>query len=138
MADEWNWYYARHEEGPYQGPYGSRDEAITEGRGDLCDGDAFWITKATNPPVKLSEWIEADRALELADERIMDSDRCASEFDETIFGATQEQQDDLTARLKRACDEWQAAHGLTFHANTFDKMAATEAIPEQVEEAEEE
>lgn len=128
---DWQWYQARHEEGSYGGPYGSRDEAIAEGRGEWGDDDdgGFWVAEATNPPVKLSDWIGADDLIERAEEAVFDNDRASSEWDDSIFEASKEQKADLKARISAACDEWQKAHGLTFHCSTFEAMRNVEHIP---------
>lgn len=127
----WQWYQARHEEGSYSGPYATREDAIAEGRGEWGDDDdvGFWIAEATDPPVKLSEWIGADDLLERAEESIFDNDRASMEWDDLIFDASKEQEADLKARIIAACDEWQKAHKLTFHCSTFESMRNVEYIP---------
>lgn len=133
MTDQrdWHWYYARNEEGSYNGPHPTREDAIAEGRGDYGedDRDGFWVAEATNPPVKLSEWIHAGDPLEDAEDAIFDSDRASAEWDDVIFEASEEQQADLKARIIAACDEWQEAHGLTFQCSTFEAMRNVEHIP---------
>lgn len=128
---EWGWYYARHEEGSYSGPFDSRDDAIAEGSGDYDDEYGFWVAEAKNPPVNLSDWIRADDLLEYAEDSIFDNDRASQEWDDTVFDATPEQQKDLAARVKAACDEWQKAHGLTFKCSTFESMRNMEFIHEE-------
>ena len=129
---EWGWYQARFENGSYSGPHATREDAIAEGRQDW-DEDGFYIAEATNPPVRLADWIGATYLLECADERIFDNDRASSEWDDTIFSATKEQEADLIARIKGACDQWQAAHGLTFHCCSFEDMRNCEFIEAEKE-----
>ncbi len=122
------WYYSRSEDNEYwEGGYDTREEAIAHGLSDY-DGETFWIVVADNPPLRLSDWIDDD-LLERADERLFDSDRASSEHDcDAIFEATREQETDLVERIKKACDEWQEAHGLIFRANTFFSMGTPECI----------
>ena len=46
----------------------------------------------------------------------------------TEWVATAEQKADLEARLKRACDEWQAAHGLVFKTYMFTASRKDEYV----------
>lgn len=144
-ADEvpWKWWAGSDEELFQIGPCSSREEAIREAVSDgLCeqairqavlDGvdeaptednpEAYehqiYLIEAQQAPLRLADWIGANDALEKAEEWVADSDR-ATEYDEgPWFEATPEQEADLVARLRRACDEWQAAHGLTFTAFSF-------------------
>jgi len=125
----WQWYQARDREGSYSGPFESREAAIAEGRGEWDDEHGFWVAEATNPPVKLADWIGAEDLLERADESIFDNDRASQEWDDAIFEASTEQQNDLKARVIAACEEWQKAHGLTFQCSTFEDMRNVEFIP---------
>jgi hypothetical protein len=130
MTDQsqWDWFYAASEEGPYTGQFDSRDTAISEAQSDY-GADGFWIGEAKNPPVRLADWIGADRILELAGESLWDNDRISSEFDDgDVFVCTKEQETDLITRMKAACDEWQAAHGLIFRTYTFEQMRNVEFI----------
>ena len=130
MTDQaqWNWYYAASEEGPYTGPFATRDDAISEAQGDY-DGGSFWVAEAKNPPVRLADWIGADWILERAGESLWDNDRVCSEFDDgDVFVCSKEQEADLITRLKAACDEWQASHSLVFTTYTFEQMRDVEFI----------
>ena len=130
MAHEgYKWFYAGHEEAEnWQGPYETRDAAIKAGLSDFDDHDAIWVTQATNPPVRLADWIGADELIDRASEAIMDSDRVSCEHDEGVFSVNAALAGDLAARIRQACDAWQAAHNLTFHVHTFDDMASPEAV----------
>jgi hypothetical protein len=105
---------------------------INDGAGEISDNSEFahifQVAEATNPPIMLRDWIGADNALERADESIYDNDRVSSEYDDTIFDVTPEQDADLQLRIKKACDEWQETHGLKFKTSTFEKMRSHEEI----------
>lgn len=123
-----HWYHTTDLDGVWNGKCTTREEAIAEGRGEYED-ESFYVAWATNPPIKLSEWVETDRILERADDELSDSDRVNCDFDDSgIFVATPEQERDLAARIKKACDEWQVAHGLVFTVNTFADMGEPELI----------
>lgn len=147
MTDEgegWAWY-ASGDGGEFfmVGPCATREDAIAEAIADRLGetedvdeetGEPAWflcfeIAECRNRPVPLADWIGAERLLERADEEICDSDRRGSEFDDdTVFDVTPEQSADLISRIRRACDEWQAAHGLVFTVNTFEAMRKSETV----------
>jgi hypothetical protein len=140
---EWQWW-AGHSEDDHMrvGPCDTRDQAIKEAIADgfgeyLVDPGAetpvwrnlFIVLEARNDPIRLADWIGAEDALNYADERIADSDRVSFEYDDgAIFIATAAQEADLRERLKRACDEWQEAHDLTFECCTFSHSRNAEAV----------
>ncbi|RRH72028.1 hypothetical protein [Falsigemmobacter faecalis] len=126
-TESWPWHWAPFEDEYWVGPFDSRELAIEAGKQEREDS-GFYVAQAINAPIKLSDWIGADDLIERADESIFDSDRVSSEFDDIVFTATKAQQQDLAARVKRACDEWQEAHGLSFHASTFAEMTPPERI----------
>lgn len=141
--DGWAWYASDGGEFFRIGPCATREDAIAEAISDSLGeeedldpktSDPFWLLRFTvaecrNRPLQLSDWIDAEHVLELAEERLTDSDRRACEFDDdTVFEVTPEQEKDLIARLRRACDEWQAAHGLVFTCQTFEAMRHEESI----------
>jgi hypothetical protein len=125
----WGWWAGADEEYCTIGPCGSREEVIAaaqqEAMGEFRDDDdiwklRFWICEAEKRPLRLADWIEADRLLERAEEVLSDSDRVGCEDDEgPWFETTNEQDADLRKRIAAACDEWQAAHGLVFTCKTF-------------------
>lgn len=135
---EWSWWAGTNDEMFAFGPHKSREDAIEEARND-CAGEVQnakgeWVigvhlVEATNPPLRLAQWAEADRLLELAEEGIFDSDRVSSEYDDgPFFECTQAQENDLITRVKRACDEWQAAHGLVFTCHSFQRTRNKEYV----------
>jgi hypothetical protein len=127
---DWKWWAGQGGEHYTSGPHDNREAAVESGR-DEFDGDAFEICEAKQDPLKLSDWIDVERLLEDAEEGISDSDRVCADFDEPpFFEINAEQEKDLTERIKRACDEWQAAHGLVFTARTFSNVRNHETFPE--------
>lgn len=131
QKEEWHWYHAIHEEGSYSGKCPSREDAISEGMNDWGDEHGFWIAEATNPSVKLFDYIDVHRIVEDAEEAVFEDDRASAEWDDIVFKVTPDQKADLAARIKAACDEWEAANGLTFTVNTFKDMRNVEYIEAQ-------
>lgn len=137
MTGEWKWWGGTDEEVCTWGPYDTRDEVIQAGIEDGCgefqDESGKWkigfhIVEARKDHLRLSDWIDADRALERADESVADSD-LASEYDDGgYFDCTTEQQRDLERRIKSACDEWQDHHGLAFKTWTFSASRNNEYV----------
>lgn len=137
-TEGWGWWHARSEEDPHTGPFSTRDEAIEDavGSGNYDDEDddgtpchLFSICDARQDPLRLADWIRADLILECAEENLHDDDRICPEYDDgPFFKATPDQDRDLQSRIKAACDEWQAAHGLVFSANTFSAQRNQENI----------
>ena len=125
------WWQQKHEDSPCEGPYESRDEAISAGRYEW-DGEGFYVLQAASDPVKLSEWLGADRMIERAEEDIQDSDRYNADYDDVIFDVKPDQEADLASRIKRACDEWQDEYGLRFVPCTFSRSTVPEYIAPMV------
>lgn len=149
----WRWYAGYDEEYFQIGPCDNREEAIDaakwDGLGEFKDDEGNWkqaihLVEARKDGLRLSEWINVEGALERAVDSFHDSDR-ASEYDEDVFDMTKDQEADLTARIKRVCDEWQDHHRLVFPTWTFsatrnrdyvvvDREADTQPIPAKREE----
>lgn len=125
----WRWWGGYEEEWCVYGPFLTRDEVIAAAQkdrlGEFQAEDGTWMTgiyicEARQDPLRLADWIDAEELLERADDNLVDSDRTGAECDDgPWFEATPEQQRDLVERVKRACDEWQAAHSLVFTSKTF-------------------
>ena len=122
------WYHAAYDDSEsWHGACATREEAIAEGKAE--HDSSFYICSASSPPLRLADWINADQVLEQAEEQLFESDRVASECDDgPWFEVTPDQRRDLVERLQRACDEWQAAHGLVFTCRTFEHMSPPERI----------
>ncbi|NZD50518.1 hypothetical protein [Rhizobium leguminosarum] len=125
---KWQWWAGSNEEWMTVGPCDTREQVIAEATDDrigedLVDGKwilAFHIVEARQDPLRVADWIGADRLLEYAEDNIADSDRVGAENDDgPWFPATDDQEADLIARVKAACDDWQTAHGLKFKSFTF-------------------
>lgn len=134
----WGWWAGPNEEICTIGPYDSRDEVVaaakSERLGEFQDDEDVWklgfhICEAEKAPLRLADWIEADRLLERAEEALSDSDRVGCDGDDgPWFEATKEQEADLEKRIAAACDEWQAAHGLVFTCMTFSNSRHHEHV----------
>lgn len=127
-AEEPLWWWTPHEEAGCSGPYKTREDAITAGRGER-PWASFYVAQARQAPVLLGDWIGADELIERAEDAIMDSDRVTPDFDEVVFEVTPAQEADLAARIKATCAVWQAGHGLTFVPRTFSWMGELEFVP---------
>ena len=139
MHDDFKWYVGADEEYYTAGPYDTRDEAVDEAIhqciGEFKGDDGVWkigfyLAEATKPSLRLSEWVlDAEEILTRADEELADSDRTGWEGDEgPWFECSSEQTRDLERRIKKACDEWQAEHKLTFNSQTFGEMRGPEYV----------
>lgn len=127
MVDHWEWWIGSTNEVYEEGPFATKGEAMAAGSRDFPDG--FYICEASNPPVRLSDYAPVEEFLEYAEEQLADSSRCSIEHDEyPCFDVTAEQRADLEGRMKRACDEWQAAHDLVFTVRTFDATRNNEFV----------
>lgn len=138
MEAPWQWWAGSTEEWCTVGPENTREAIIqaatNDSLGEFQHEEGGWnlgfhIVEARSDPLRLADWIESDRLLERAEDSMADSDRTSSEYDDgPWFDCTPEQEKDLEERIKRACDEWQAAHGLTFACATFSHTRNQEHI----------
>lgn len=138
MSENYKWYGGYNDEECQYGPYSAKEEVISEAvddrMGEFQDEDGKWkigvhICEARNEPLRLADWVESDRLLERADEDVYESDRVSGDYDDGIvFKCTPEQERDLQQRIKAACDEWQAAHGLVFTVRTFSHTRSHEYV----------
>lgn len=127
--DGWRWYAGGFEDAEvWEGPFSTREKAIAAGL--LVYPDGVYVAEGRNPPVLLSDYAPIDRFRELCDEALLDSDRVSYEFDDDYaFDCTPVQDKDLQERLRRACDDWQQAHGLVFTVRTIAEMRGGEYVP---------
>lgn len=143
MSDEtkkapWQWWAGSDAELFTVGPEDTRDAIIQEAIGDQlgefqCESGVrkfgFHIVEARQDPLRLADWIDFERMLESAEEHLAESDRTCSEYDDgPWFQYTPAQERDLHERIKRACDEWQTAHGLVFKCRTFSDTRGEEYV----------
>lgn len=137
----WQWWAGRDEEWLTVGPCPTRqcaiDEMVADGCAECLDEsqdppvwvNTFTVVEARQDPLRIADWIDADSILERAEENLADSDRVGCENDDgPWFEVSKEQESDLEARLRRACDEWQAAHGLRFESMTFSHTRNQEVV----------
>lgn len=139
MADTgWKWWAGTNDEVMTYGPHDTREDAIREAQedriGEFQDYDGTWkigchVVEARQDPLRLADWIDAEWLLERAEESLADSDRVGCDGDEgPWFECAPEQEKDLADRIARACNEWQAAHGLKFSCMTFSAMRNAEYV----------
>ncbi|SKA19964.1 hypothetical protein [Consotaella salsifontis] len=136
--DGWNWWAGYDEETMLWGPFDTKEEAVNAGRedagGEFQDADGVWkvgvhVVEARNDPLRLADWIDVECLIERAEEDLSESDRTGYEGDEgPYFECSHEQEVDLASRIKAACDEWQAAHGLVFTCRTSSAMRNDEYV----------
>jgi hypothetical protein len=120
------------------GPCRTREEAITEAVGERIGEDergwTFYVVQAESKPEPIFDWLDLERPTERASLAIFDSDR-VHDTDDCVFAVSPEQEADLVRRLRAACDDWQAAHGLVFIPRTFTWWSEPEQVfvpfPEQ-------
>ncbi|EKS29279.1 hypothetical protein [Afipia felis] len=134
----WKWWAGTNDEVMTYGPHDTREDAIREAQedriGEFQEDDGTWkigchVVEARQDPLRLADWIDTDRLLERAEESLADSDRVGCDGDEgPWFACTPEQDRDLAERIKRACDEWQAQHGLVFTCRTFSASRNAEYV----------
>lgn len=125
----WRWYAGENEEVLTVGPFPSREAVVREAAGqrlgeflDEADGSwklAFHVVEARQDPLRLSAYVDAERLLEDAENSLESSDRMTELDEGPIFECSVGQQADLEAHVRRACDDWQARHGLTFRVKSF-------------------
>lgn len=134
----WQWWAGEGEEWLTVGPEDTREAIISAATNDRLgefqhDGGgwnlSFYIVEARKDPLRLADWIHDCDILDHAEDCLADSDRVASEFDEgPWFTCSAAQKKDLQERINRACDEWQAAHGLAFSCATFSHTRNEEHV----------
>jgi len=128
---EWGWYASLDGEEFNVGPEPTREAIINQAREDLdLDNDGFTIIEAKpDRPAHIKKWARVADILEAAEENIQDSLSPFMFDNRDIFAVTAEQKADLIARLERACDEWESAHGLVFRSPIFLQTRNSEFIP---------
>jgi hypothetical protein len=120
----WLWFSGRDDEN-FPGTHNTRDQAIAE-----LDGFGGYIVEARQDPLRLADCIDASLIMEGAED---DAEQYSNEYGDPIFVCAADQLDDLQARLKIACDEWQSAHGLVFTPYAFTATRNHENIAPDAE-----
>jgi hypothetical protein len=129
MKSEWKWWSGSNEEWMEHGPCDTREQAIDEARDDNPEAHGFYLVEARQDPLRLADWIDAEVMIDRAEEELGDSDRIGAEHDDgPWFVTTPAQANDLETRIKKACDEWQAAHELVFTTHSFSHMRNAECV----------
>lgn len=111
MMNEWKWYAGSNEETFSEGPFDTREQAIS-----ALDGYGGYVILARRVPQRLSQFFDADTFLENAEDSACDM---ANEDGDPLFDISSDQQADLEARVRAAIEAWQYAHGLTFEPWSF-------------------
>ncbi len=120
---EWQWFADQYERAT---PYGSREEAIEEGRDDY-EG-AFEVYEGATNRIDIAEWYQDGQLLEDIDERLLDNDLHDDDPRETVLTVTPEQSTDLDKRIRQTIREWQEDHALEFKFATIGAMRHREVI----------
>ncbi|GGA99890.1 hypothetical protein GCM10011491_30200 [Brucella endophytica] len=127
MTDkDWKWYVGDNDGIFDVGPCDTREEAIEEARGQYGDDMGIHLVEAVKDEIRLADYIGATSILEEAEERAYDL--CDPEGSDPLFGVTGDQASDLSARLRKACDEWQEAHNLRFVPWAFTRTRNAEYV----------
>lgn len=117
--------------GPHNDPRDALGNWLVDHDGDAGKTDdkdrgftgSVTVIYATNPPIRLADWLDAGTIIEAVEDDIYSNGRANSEHDDgQVFDAAPKQIADLDRRLKAAADEWQAANNLTFGVSTFDRI----------------
>jgi hypothetical protein len=119
MAHEQVWYYSTDISGETYNQCRDREDAI------MClDGGVGFVGKGCTPPVLMSTQIDADLMIEG-----FEDDLCDVSDGNGIFAcASKDQVNDLEVRLRKAADDWQEHHKLTFNQWTIEWSEGPEEI----------
>lgn len=104
------WYYSTDQSGETYNQCEDREDAIRS-----LDGRSGFIGVGHVPALTLSEHIDAESILEDLENNLYEI-----AGDDLLFDCTKEQVSDLTARLKKAADEWENANNLSFTQWTIE------------------
>ena len=115
----WLWFSGSNAE-HYSDTHNTREEAIA-----ALYGFGGYIVEAIQEPLRLADYIDAESILEGAED---DAEQYSNEDGDRIFACAEDQLDDLQARLKTACDEWQASQLLAFIPYCFTSTRNAEKI----------
>jgi hypothetical protein len=135
--ENWQWWVGENEDRYSTGPCATREEAIAEaldndvGFEESADGsiNRLHLCEALMlPPSRLADYLDLVNIIERADEKADDAGLIDPDGDQNFFNSSENQFEDLRCRLKRACDEWQQAHGLVFQSLLFKKARNAEFV----------
>lgn len=124
QTGEWFWWSGFDGE-KYDGPFKTREAAIAN-----LDGERGYVCEARQDPLMFSDWLDMDLIFDHAEDRMADNN-LVNEDGDSVFEVSDEQAKDLADRLKRACNEWQAAHGLVFVPWSFTEIRNKAVIEEK-------
>lgn len=122
-ASPWWW---GHDDERFSGPFDTREAAEEEAR-ESADGGFYICQAEKGPPLKLSDYIDADWLIEHANDKSWD-DHGDPDGDHTLFDPSADQIADLQARLRTAADEWQASNGIVIAPFQFAECTVAEWV----------
>jgi broad specificity phosphatase PhoE len=116
------WWYSQDEE-RWNGPCSSREEAISEGRGEY-DAESFMVMDAETGDYDMR--LDVDTITERLSER--NEDRSDPDGDPPLYQITKEQGADLAAMVNAAIMRWVHKHRIDIRAWCFVKQSPHETI----------
>lgn len=124
----WSWWVGSNDE-RYHTECDSREEAVRIAKEEY---DGAYIVEAAKPSnIMLSEYFDADRFMEDAEDRAYDDHGDPDGGHDTVFDITAAQHADLETKVRAAISAWQAEHGLVFTGFRFSAEQNGEYIPPQ-------
>ena len=129
----WSWWVGSDDE-RFHTECSSREEAVRIAKEEY---EGAYIVEAAKPSnIMLSEYFDAERFLEEADERAYDDHGDPEGCYDEVFATTVAQRSDLEAKVRAAIGAWQDEHGLVFTGYKFSASRSSEYIsPEPESEA---
>ncbi|PTV94993.1 hypothetical protein C8J27_106263 [Rhodobacter aestuarii] len=133
---QWHWYASTDGETYPIGPCTSREAVLTAAVGhdsfEAPSGDTpvatIYVIEARRRDLRIADFIATEQVLELIEEAPPNFLDLHEDDEGPFFDATEVQRADLLARLRQTCDDWQAAHGLTFTTRTFAEVRHAERL----------
>jgi len=125
------WYWLSDPDGSlWTGPHATREAAIAEAvaSGNPDPEGNYEICMAAADPIGLAQFVDADLIYATMRETYAQSSYAFGD-DPGLPEMTEDQRDDLDARLMEAVSAWQAAHGIVMIPCKFSWRSDAEIIP---------